>query len=413
MERYGLIGEKLSHSFSKEIHEALADYTYDLIPLSREEFPRFMKARDFAAINVTIPYKKAVIPYLDDIDPAAKQIDAVNTIVNRSGRLIGYNTDYSGFLYMVKAHGVNMRGKKVIVIGNGGASAAIQAAVRHEQAKEMIVVHRVNGKGAISYEECFANHLDAQVIINTSPVGMFPKITDAPLDLSLFHCLEAVVDVVYNPLMTKLALEAKDRGLNAVGGLEMLVAQAKQAVELFLGETIDDAMIDTLVQKVWRERSNIVLIGMPSAGKTTLGELLAKRCKKEFIDMDECIVSRAGKSIPAIFAQRGEQGFRALESEAALALAKENGKVIATGGGIIKHKINMDLLRQNGTVFFIDRSLDKLKATASRPLSSSEEALKELYAQRIALYRRYADHIVSNNADIDACVESIVAKLNG
>lgn len=414
MKRYGLIGEKLSHSFSKEIHEAIADYTYDLMPLSREEFPRFMEARAFTAINVTIPYKKDVIPYLDAIDDAAKAIGAVNTIVNRNGRLIGYNTDYTGFLYMVRKHGITLQNKKVLVIGNGGASAAIQAAVRHEQAAEMIVVDIVKGNGAISYEECFAHHLDAQVIINTSPVGMYPKSGASPLDLALFHCLEAVLDVVYNPLSTKLVLDAKDRGLPGVNGLEMLVAQAKQAVEHFLDTLIDDAVIDTLYKKIERERNNVILIGMPSAGKTTIGQSVAQRCGKEFIDMDAYIVENCGKSIPQIFEESGENGFRARESEAAIALAGRNGAVIATGGGIIKHKVNMDYLRQNGVVFFIDRSLDKLITTDdNRPLSSSAQAVARMYEERIELYRKYADHIVDNNTTIDACAERITEILNG
>ena len=405
MKRYGLIGEKLSHSFSKEIHEAIADYTYDLMPLSREEFPRFMEARAFTAINVTIPYKKDVIPYLDAIDDAAKAIGAVNTIVNRNGRLIGYNTDYTGFLYMVRKHGIALQNKKVLVIGNGGASAAIQAAVRHEQAAVMIVVDIVKDNGAISYEECFAHHLDAQVIINTSPVGMYPKSGASPLDLALFHCLEAVLDVVYNPLSTKLALDAKDRG--------MLVAQAKQAVEHFLDTLIDDAVIDTLYKKIERERNNVILIGMPSAGKTTIGQSVAQRCGKEFIDMDAYIVENCGKSIPQIFEESGENGFRARESEAAIALAGRNGAVIATGGGIVKHKVNMDYLRQNGIVFFIDRSLDKLITTDdNRPLSSSAQAVARMYEERIELYRKYADHIVDNNTTIDACAERITEILN-
>lgn len=372
-----------------------------------------MEARAFTAINVTIPYKKDVIPYLDAIDDAAKAIGAVNTIVNRNGRLIGYNTDYTGFLYMVRKHGITLQNKKVLVIGNGGASAAIQAAVRHEQAAEMIVVDIVKGNGAISYEECFAHHLDAQVIINTSPVGMYPKSGASPLDLALFHCLEAVLDVVYNPLSTKLVLDAKDRGLPGVNGLEMLVAQAKQAVEHFLDTLIDDAVIDTLYKKIERERNNVILIGMPSAGKTTIGQSVAQRCGKEFIDMDAYIVENCGKSIPQIFEESGENGFRARESEAAIALAGRNGAVIATGGGIVKHKVNMDYLRQNGIVFFIDRSLDKLITTDdNRPLSSSAQAVARMYEERIELYRKYADHIVDNNTTIDACAERITEILN-
>lgn len=409
MKRYGLIGEKLSHSFSKEIHEAIADYTYDLIPLSKEEFPKFMEQRDFTAINVTIPYKKDVIPYLDEIDDAAKQIGAVNTIVNRDGKLKGYNTDYTGFLYMVKKHHVDMEGKKVLVIGNGGASAAIRAAVAHEKAASMIVVDIIVGNGAISYEECLEKHLDAQIIINTSPVGMYPKTGNSPIDLSLFHRLESVMDVVYNPLTTKLALEAKERGLIAVNGLEMLVAQAKQAVEHFLDETINDEVIDQIYRNLYQERSNIILIGMPSAGKTTIGQCIAEKSHKELIDMDAYIVEKEGKSIPAIFEEGGEPLFRAKETQAAITLSKYNGKVIATGGGIIKHKINMDYLKQNGIVIFIDRSLEYLVGSdATRPLCSSKDAVAQMYEERIDLYRAYADYIVDNNSSLQSCVDAII-----
>ena len=412
MKRYGLIGEKLSHSFSKEIHEALADYTYDLIPLTKEEFQSFMEKKDFSAINVTIPYKKDVIPYLDELDEAARKIGAVNTIVQRDGRLLGFNTDYTGFLYMVKKHGVQMKGKKVLILGNGGASAAIQAVTAHEQAKTMIIVDVITGNGAISYEECFEHHLDAQIIINTSPVGMYPKTGYSPIDLSLFHQLEAVMDVVYNPLTTKLVLDAKQRGLIGVNGLEMLVAQAKYAVEHFLNKSLDEDLIDQLYQKISNERSNIVLIGMPSAGKTTFGQLIAKQTGKEFIDMDDVIVEKTGMTIPDLFKMGGEAYFRSIETEAAIALSKLNGKVIATGGGTIKYKVNMDFLKQNGVVFFIDRPLEQLiSSDENRPLSSSQEAVNQMYQERINLYRTYADHIIENDQDIDTCLQKAMEKI--
>ncbi len=412
MKRYGLIGEKLSHSFSKEIHEALADYTYDLIPLTKEEFQSFMEKKDFSAINVTIPYKKDVIPYLDELDEAARKIGAVNTIVQRDGKLLGFNTDYTGFLYMVKKHGVQMKEKKVLILGNGGASAAIQAVTAHEQAKTMIIVDVITGNGAISYEECFEHHLDAQIIINTSPVGMYPKTSYSPIDLSLFHQLEAVMDVVYNPLTTKLVLDAKQRGLIGVNGLEMLVAQAKYAVEHFLNKSLDEDLIDQIYQKISNERSNIVLIGMPSAGKTTFGQLIAKQTGKEFIDMDDVIVEKTGMTIPDLFKMGGEAYFRSIETEAAIALSKLNGKVIATGGGTIKYKVNMDFLKQNGVVFFIDRPLEQLiSSDENRPLSSSQEAVNQMYQERINLYRTYADHIIENDQDIDTCLQKAMEKI--
>ena len=385
--RYGLIGEKLGHSFSKDIHERIADYTFDLIPLSKEEFKEFMEKKEFAAINVTIPYKKDVIPYLDEMDEHAKAIGAVNTIVNQNGKLKGYNTDFTGFLYMVKKHNVHMEGKKVLIIGNGGASAAIQAVVRHEKAGQMVVVDVVTGNGAISYDEMFSSHLDAEIIINTSPIGMYPRIGNAPIDISMFHKCEAVMDVIYNPILTRLCFEAQEMDIKRVNGLEMLIAQAKQSVEFFLDKQIDDQIIDDIYQDMLKEHCNIVLIGMPSAGKTTIGKMLEDRMQKEFIDLDDVIIEKAGKSIPEIFEESGEAGFRAIETEAAIEVSKLNNKIIATGGGTIKHKVNMDYLRQNGITIFIDRDVDKLiSSDPNRPLSKSSDALQKMHAERLPLY---------------------------
>ena len=407
--RYGLIGEKLGHSFSKDIHERIADYTFDLIPLSKEEFKTFMEKKEFTALNVTIPYKKDVIPYLDEMDEHAKAIGAVNTIVNRDGKLKGYNTDFTGFLYMVKKHNVHMEGKKVLIIGNGGASAAIQAVVQHESAGSMVIVDVVPGNGAISYDEMFSSHLDAEIIINTSPIGMYPRIGNAPIDISMFHKCEAVLDVIYNPILTRLCFEAQEMDIKRVNGLEMLIAQAKQSVEFFLDKSIDDQIIDDIYQDMLRERCNIVLIGMPSAGKTTIGKMLENRMQKEFIDLDDIIIEKAGKSIPEIFEESGEAGFRAIETEAAIEVSKLNNKIIATGGGTIKHKVNMDYLRQNGITIFIDRDVDKLiSSDPNRPLSKSSDALAKMHAERLPLYQKYAAYVAVNNSDIDSTVTEIV-----
>ncbi|MCR0547843.1 shikimate dehydrogenase [[Clostridium] innocuum] len=407
--RYGLIGEKLGHSFSKDIHERIADYTFDLIPLSKEEFKTFMEKKEFTALNVTIPYKKDVIPYLDEMDEHAKAIGAVNTIVNRDGKLKGYNTDFTGFLYMVKKHNVHMEGKKVLIIGNGGASAAIQAVVQHESAGSMVIVDVVPGNGAISYDEMFSSHLDAEIIINTSPIGMYPRIGNAPIDISMFHKCEAVLDVIYNPILTRLCFEAQEMDIKRVNGLEMLIAQAKQSVEFFLDKSIDDQIIDDIYQDMLRERCNIVLIGMPSAGKTTIGKMLENRMQKEFIDLDDIIIEKAGKSIPEIFEESGEAGFRAIETEAAIEVSKLNNKIIATGGGTIKHKVNMDYLRQNGITIFIDRDVDKLiSSDPNRPLSKSRDALAKMHAERLPLYQKYAAYVAVNNSDIESTVTEIV-----
>ena len=406
--RYGLIGEKLGHSFSKDIHERIADYTFDLIPLSKEEFKTFMEKKEFTALNVTIPYKKDVIPYLDEMDEHAKAIGAVNTIVNRDGKLKGYNTDFTGFLYMVKKHNVHMEGKKVLIIGNGGASAAIQAVVQHESAGSMVIVDVVPGNGAISYDEMFSSHLDAEIIINTSPIGMYPRIGNAPIDISMFHKCEAVLDVIYNPILTRLCFEAQEMDIKRVNGLEMLIAQAKQSVEFFLDKSIDDQIIDDIYQDMLRERCNIVLIGMPSAGKTTIGKMLENRMQKEFIDLDDIIIEKAGKSIPEIFEESGEAGFRAIETEAAIEVSKLNNKIIATGGGTIKHKVNMDYLRQNGITIFIDRDVDKLiSSDPNRPLSKSTDALENMHAERLPLYQKYAAYVAVNNSDIESTVTEI------
>ncbi|WP_455714087.1 shikimate dehydrogenase family protein [Anaerosporobacter sp.] len=252
---YGLIGEKLGHSFSKEIHEKLADYQYDITPLTREEFPEFMKARDFKAINVTIPYKCDVIPYLDEMDSNAKSIGAVNTIVNKDGKLIGHNTDFSGFLYMIEHHNVTIEGKKILVIGNGGASKAVIAVLNHLRAAEIIIVDIITGPGVITKEEALEKHLDVEVIINTSPVGMYPNIDNSPINLEPFSRCKAVLDVIYNPLQTKLTKQASDLGMQAINGLEMLVGQAKYAVEFFLDKHIDDEVIDPIYNQIMDQMS--------------------------------------------------------------------------------------------------------------------------------------------------------------
>lgn len=250
---YGLIGEPLGHSLSKPIHESLAGYTYDIHPLSREEFKRFMEEKSFKAINVTIPYKRDVIPYLDSMDDKANAIGAVNTIVNHDGRLKGYNTDFSGFDYMVKRHHVTLADKKVIVLGNGGAAQAIKAVVKEHHAKELIVVDVIEDGESISYEECFQKHTDADVIINTSPIGMYPKTDASPVDLTKFPNCRAVMDVVYNPITTKLTAQARELGMIGVTGLEMLVAQAKYAVEIFLGVSIDDTRIQEIYEEIKKD----------------------------------------------------------------------------------------------------------------------------------------------------------------
>ncbi len=413
--KYGLIGEKLGHSFSKEIQERIAelkgiqDYEYELCELDEQAFKAFMEKKDFKGINVTIPYKKAVIPYLDHIDDSAKEIGAVNTIVNRDGKLYGYNTDFGGFLYMLRQHNVSMNDKKVLIIGNGGASAAVQAVCRHENAGSITAVSRSANNGAISYDEMYTSHLDSEIIINTSPVGMYPNIGNSPVDISWFHRAEYVIDVIYNPILTRLCFEAQEANIKRIIGLEMLIAQAKYAFEIFKDIQFDDSIIDEIKKEMLKERCNIVLIGMPSAGKTTIGMMLQDKLNKEFIDLDDLIIKKAGKSIPEIFKESGESGFRAIETEVAIDASKLNNKIIATGGGAIKHKVNMDFLRLNGITIFIDRDINNLiSADPTRPLSSSKEALQQMHKERQPLYQKYAAYVVDNNSDIEETVDEIV-----
>lgn len=413
--KYGLIGEHLGHSFSKQIQTRIAeienvkDYDYQLVELDKEEFKEFMEKKNFKGINVTIPYKKDVIPYLDEMDESAKAIGAVNTIINVDGKLKGYNTDFGGFLYMVKAHNVHMEGKKVLIIGNGGACAAVKAVCKHENAKDIVIVSRSANRGAIGYDEMYTSHLDADIVVNTSPVGMFPNIANAPIDVSWFHKLECVLDVVYNPILTRLCFEAQEADIKRVIGLEMLIAQAKYTFEIFENMSFDDSIIDEIKKEMLKDRCNIVLIGMPSAGKTTIGKMLEEKLGKEFFDLDDMIIAKAGKSIPEIFQESGEAGFRAIETEVAIEASKMNNKIIATGGGVVKHKVNMDFLRLNGITIFIDRDIDKLiSSDPNRPLSSSKQALQQMYKERYPLYQKYAAYVAVNNANIEETVDDIV-----
>lgn len=406
---YGLIGEKLGHSFSKIIHEQLADYSYDLMPLNHQEFKSFMEQREFTAINVTIPYKQAVIPYLDHMDTKAEHIQAVNTILKKDGKLYGTNTDYDGFWYTLKKHQINVKDKKVLICGDGGAAQAVKAVLQDEGCREIISIRRTKTAHTITYEEACAKHHDCQIIVNTSPCGMYPNHLDRPLDLAAFPDCEAVVDLIYNPLQTRLCVQAKKRNIRCAGGLEMLVAQAKYAVEFFKQTKLADTVIDTIVTQLMSEKRNIVLIGMPSCGKTTIAQALAKRMNREVVDLDEMLVDQQQKSIKTIMAEGGEAEFRRLESEVVKQISKQQGLIIATGGGVIKNPANPELLSMNGTLFYIKRPIEQLLVDDKRPLSSSTEAIAALWQERKALYERYADFVIENNADIEQAVTQIIS----
>ena len=405
---YGLIGGKLGHSYSKIIHEKIGDYTYELLPLpTEEEARRFMEARAFAAINVTIPYKQLVIPYCDVVDPKAAAIGAVNTIVNRDGKLYGYNTDYAGFAYLAKAHGVDFKGRTVLILGTGGTHSTVTAVCRDGGAKEILTASRTGRNGALLYEEAM-HRPDVQIIVNTTPCGMYPNVGQCLIDPAAFPALEAVLDVVYNPFRTELLLRAADRGVTAAGGFEMLVAQAVFAAEHFTGKELDSAAVIPAVSRELRHKlANVSLIGMPGCGKSTLGWGLARRLGKRFVDLDAEIERRTGHTIPDIFAQEGEEAFRRYEAETLAEVAKGNSQVIACGGGVVKNPANVRALRQNGPVLWIRRPLDKL-ATGGRPLSRGGAALKQLEAERTPLYSAAATAVLENNATLPEAVEEAV-----
>lgn len=408
MMRYGLIGEKLGHSFSKIIHEKLADYTYDLIPLSLEELDVFMREKEFSAINVTIPYKETVIPYLDKVDPKAAKMGAVNTVVQRNGKLFGYNTDYFGFRYMLEHNHIQIAGKKVLVLGRGGASKAVIAVLEDMGAAEIHTIYYKIAEDSISYETCYALHTDAQVIINTTPVGMYPNSGHTPIDLTPFTKLEAVADAVYNPLRTRLVLDAEEKGCQAIGGLEMLVGQAKYAVEIFLDQSLPEDSINVVYKDLMAERRNLVLIGMSGCGKSTLGKLAAEKLGKTFVDTDAEIIKRIGMSIADYFAAYGEDSFRKVESEVVQEFSTQNNLVISTGGGVIKNPENIRWLKGNGTVIWIQRDPELLESGNGRPLVPDQEAVHRLYKERLPLYTAAAETIIENDGNEEEALQKIL-----
>ena len=413
---YGLIGSKLGHSYSKIIHEMLCGYRYDVCPLPTEEEARtFLTRRAFKAINVTIPYKRLVMGFCSYIDPRAKAIGAVNTVVNRNGLLYGYNTDYLGFAYLADAHGVEFAGRTVLILGTGGTHNTTSAVAKDKGAARVLTVsrHPDPEKGELSYAE--AVHSGADIVINTTPAGMYPNVGVCHLDVAAMPGLEAVLDVVYNPDKTELILRAEEAGVPvAVGGLEMLVAQAVYAAEYFLDRKFDDAPaeIRAITAQLRKEQLNVALIGMPSCGKTTIGRALADRLGKRFVDLDEEIVRAAGCSIPDLFAAEGEDGFRAREAEQTARFAREGRQVLSCGGGVVKRPENLRALRQNGVVLFIDRPLDALTVGGGRPLSTSAEALKTMEAQRRPLYLAAADVVIPNETTVADAVTAALEALD-
>lgn len=403
----GLLGRKLGHSYSPQIHSMLGDYSYTLFEKEPNEIEVFLKHGDFTGINVTIPYKKDVIPFLNALSPAAQKMGAVNTIIRRKdGALFGHNTDYFGFASMVKKSGLDVSGKKVLVLGSGGASNTV-VAVLTELGADAVVISRT---GENSYGN-LALHMDAAAIVNATPVGMYPNTLKSPINLDLFPRLEGVLDLIYNPARTQLLLDAEKRNLVTENGLWMLVAQAKEAAEFFTGSPIADDRIETIYHVLSRQMQNLILIGMPGCGKTTTGNLLAQACGREFVDADAEIVRMAGKPIPDIFAEDGEEAFRQLETAVLAQLGKQSGLVISTGGGCVTKVRNYDLLHQNGILIWLKRDLEQLP-TDGRPLSQKNR-LHEMYTLRAPLYQAFADIVVDNNGAPEQTLTSILESLEG
>ena len=398
---FGCIGEHLPHSFSREIHEQIGGYTYALKELTPEELPAFLTARDFRGINVTIPYKQAVIPFLDSVDATAKAIGAVNTVVNRNGKLTGYNTDLYGLTRLIRRIGLDLAGRKVLIPGTGGTSRTASFAAEQLHAREILRISRSGREGSLTYEQALRDHTDAEIILNTTPCGMFPEPDAQPLPLDPFPHLRGVADVIYNPLRSRLVLDALARGVPAEGGLYMLVAQAVRASELFLDTAYPEDLTDRIYAKILRQKENIVLIGMPGSGKSAVGKLLAEKTGRPFLDTDQLIVGKAGRPIPDIFREDGEPAFRNLESEVIRNCAKQSGQILSTGGGAVLRPENVAVLRQNGRLFWLDRDPASLVPTDDRPLADTEEKMKRLYLEREPVYRAAADVIIPVNGSVE------------
>ena len=401
----GLLGRKLSHSYSPQIHNALSNYDYQLFEVEPDDLDAFFKNVEFSGINVTIPYKKDVIKYCSELSPIAQKLGSVNTVVRRpDGSLIGHNTDYFGFCSMLKKSSLTVTGKKVLVLGSGGASVTV-VAVLEEAGAFPIVISRT---GANNYSNLHI-HSDASMIVNTTPVGMFPNVDNSPVDLTLFPSLECVLDVIYNPARTKLLLQADELGLVTENGLWMLVAQAKESAEWFTGQNISNDVIANIHKQLRLQMENIILIGMPGCGKSTIGKAVADKLKKTYIDTDIEIVKATGKSIPQIFAESGEDGFRKIETQILAEFGAKSGLLIATGGGCVTRPENYPHLHRNGTMVWIKRDIQSLPAEG-RPLSKNGD-LDSMYAIRKPLYESFADIVIENNKTVEAAANDIISKL--
>lgn len=400
----GLLGRKLGHSYSPRIHSFLGEYSYDLMELEPEQVGDFLRNGDFSGLNVTIPYKKTVIPFLDELSETARLVGAVNTIVRRDGRLIGYNTDYYGFSSLLSRSGLCVDGKKCLVLGSGGASATAQAVLKRNGAQVIVI-----SRGGENHYGNLDRHSDAAVIVNTTPVGMYPDCDGAPVSLADFSNPEGVLDVIYNPANTRLLQQAQLRGITACNGLWMLVAQAAQSAALFQNTDVEEEKIGKIHDLLRREMENIILIGMPGSGKSTIGQLLAEKTGKEFADSDTLVFQLSGKTPAQVIAQEGEEAFRRLETQALAQLGKQSGLVIATGGGCVTRPENYALLHQNGQIVWLRRPVEQL-STAGRPISQAVSP-QQLYRQRVGLYEAFCDRAVENHGTPEQAVSAIMEGL--
>ena len=399
---YGLIGAKLGHSYSVPIHAQLGDYDYRLYERTEAEFVELMRRRDFRGLNVTIPYKKLALELCDALSDTAREVGSVNTVVRRpDGSLYGHNTDIGGFIGLARKAGVEIAGKKAVILGSGGTSLTAQTACRHLGAREIVVVSR---KGPVDYGALYRDHADAQVLINTTPVGLYPNNGESAADIERLPKLTGVLDVIYNPDKTALILDAQARGLPCAGGLYMLVGQAREAAELFTGRAIPESETERIHALLRGEALNAVLVGMPGCGKSSVGKALSERMGRPFVDCDGEIVKRAGKPIPEIFAQDGEAAFRALEAAVIADVCREKGQVVATGGGAVLREDNVRAMRQNGAVLLLERDLAALSMDG-RPLSTSRQALEEMRKARQPKYLAAADAVIDNNAALEGAAE--------
>lgn len=403
---YGLIGEKLLHSFSKEIHSLLGDYDYSLLEMSLAEAEKLLKSKSFKGLNVTIPYKEAVVPFLDEISTEVKNAGAVNTVINKNGKLIGFNTDIPAMKAALNRSEIDIKDKNVLILGTGGTSKTAFTVCVSLGAKSISFVSRTKSENAVTYDEAHIIYADTNVIINTTPVGMFPDDDKTSVDISLFPRLEAVFDVIYNPIRTRLIIESEKAMLKTGNGLYMLVCQAVLSSEIFLGKAYEEETYENAYKKVLSDKCNIVLIGMPSCGKTTVGRIIAENTGKEFFDTDSLIEKNYGMKIKDIFEKYGEEEFRKTEKSVIEDVSRKRGTVISVGGGSVLCEENTVNLKKNSVLIFLRKDLKDLTVAEDRPLSNNIEALEKLYNERYNIYLNAADGIIDTD-DFSASAKEI------